>query len=364
MSLLQKELEFWLASLPAIGAIKIQELLKYFKTEEQIFKAGENELRQVSRITEKDVACIISNRNIDTIKRKYEKMYQQGNRIISVHDKAYPEKLKNIVSYPYALFLRGNLPSEKKISIAIVGARNCTAYGKEVAKWYARELAKAGIQVISGMAYGVDSYAHKGAIEGNADTYAVLGCGIDICYPRENFELYMHMSKQGGVISEYGPGVPGRAFQFPLRNRIISGLSDGILVVEARERSGSLITADLALEQGKDIFAIPGRIGDKLSEGCLNLIKEGATPVVSPIDIIENFHINMLLEQKGRKQEKVRLSAKEQKIYDCVTLEEKHISTILSESKMIMAEALSLLVKLEMRGVIRQSVKNYYIRCY
>lgn len=364
MGLLQKELEFWLASLPTIGAIKIQELLKFFKTEEEIFKAEAKELRQVSRITEKDVECIVLNRNKDTIKRKYEKMCQQGNRIISVHDKAYPERLKNIDSYPYALFLRGKLPDEKKVSIAIVGARNCTAYGKEVARWYARELAKAGIQVISGMAYGVDSYAHKGAIEGNADTYAVLGCGIDICYPRENFELYMYMSKQGGVISEYGPGVPGRAFQFPLRNRIISGLSDGILVVEARERSGSLITADMALEQGKDIFAIPGRIGDKLSEGCMNLIKEGAIPTLSPTDIIENFHINMLSEQKRKRQEKVKLSANEQRVYDCVTLEEKHISTILDESNMIMAEAISLLVKLEMKGVIRQSVKNYYIRCY
>ncbi len=364
MGLLQKELEFWLASLPTIGAIKIQELLKFFKTEEEIFKAEAKELRQVSRITEKDVECIVLNRNKDTIKRKYEKMCQQGNRIISVHDKAYPERLKNIDSYPYALFLRGKLPDEKKVSIAIVGARNCTAYGKEVARWYARELAKAGIQVISGMAYGVDSYAHKGAIEENVDTYAVLGCGIDICYPRENFELYMHMSKQGGVISEYGPGVPGRAFQFPLRNRIISGLSDGILVVEARERSGSLITADMALEQGKDIFAIPGRIGDKLSEGCMNLIKEGAIPTLSPTDIIENFHINMLSEQKRKRQEKVKLSANEQRVYDCVTLEEKHISTILDESNMIMAEAISLLVKLEMKGVIRQSVKNYYIRCY
>ncbi len=362
MDLIQKELEFWLASLPAIGAAKAIQLLEKLETEEAIFKASAEELLKVPKITEGDAEQIVRNRNIEIIKQKYEKMCQQGNRIVSIHDKEYPEKLKTIASYPYALFLRGNLPDEKKVSFAIVGARNCTSYGKEMAKWFARELSNTGIQIISGMAYGIDSYAHCGAMQGDADTFAVLGCGIDICYPRENFELYTYMSNKGGIISEYGPGVPGRAFQFPMRNRIISGLCDGILVVEAREKSGSLITAELALEQGKDIFAVPGRIGDPLSVGSLNLIKEGAVPVLTPTDIIENFHINRIAESKRKNVASACLTAKEQVVYDCISLEEKHISIILEESRLLMSDTMSLLLKLEAKGMIRQNIKNYYTR--
>lgn len=361
MELTQKELELWMASVDALGPVKRQALLEFFGAEREIYQASKSALLEVAHISEKDCAAMEAAKKEDALKRAYEKLNEQKIRLVSVHDAEYPSRLRQIQKQPYALFVRGNLPREDKVSIAIVGARNCTSYGKEMAQWFGKELSNCGIQVISGMAYGIDSYAHMGAIQGQEKTYAVLGCGIDICYPKENFSLYMHMCQQGGVISEYGPGVPGRGFQFPMRNRIISGLSDGILVVEARERSGSLITVDLGLEQGKDIFTIPGKVGDACSKGCLNLLKQGAEPVTSPLDIIENFHIQTKKESVRGAGKKETFSVSEQKLISALSMEPKHINQILEDTRLMMTEAIAALLQLELRGVIAQPMPNYYM---
>ena len=193
---------------------------------------------------------------------------------------------------PDILYVKGILSKKLNIynmNIGVVGARNASVYGRELASFFGRELAKEGINIISGLALGIDGMSHRGALYAGGYTVGVLGCGIDVIYPRENAELFFEMYKNGAVISEYGPGVIPNPGFFPIRNRIISGLSDGLLVVEARKKSGSLITADLALEQGKQVYAIPGRITDKSSECTNNLIRQGAMCVVSPKEIIEDL---------------------------------------------------------------------------
>lgn len=363
MELTQKELEYWMSTIPKIGTVKIGKLLDFFGSERVVFESGKNVIENSGCITTSETEALVYSRDMDRIKREYEKMQQKNIRLISIHEKEYPEKLRFISKCPYSLFLRGRLPEEKRVSIAIVGARNCTSYGKELAQWFGRELSKAGIQVISGMAYGIDGCAHWGALKGKTSTYAVLGSGIDVCYPRENYELYMHLQQKGGIISEYAPGVKGQSFQFPMRNRIISGLSDGVLVIEARERSGSLITTDLALEQGKDVFAVPGRVGDPLSEGCINLLKQGAEPVTCPADIVENFHLRETAEKHTIDGQPSMLDTPEKKIYAALSLEPKHIDQIMLETNMVMTQVIELLLKMELDGYVRQPMKNYYIRC-
>lgn len=184
-------------------------------------------------------------------------------KVIKRGDGEYPERLQNIAQPPDPLYVAGEVPKDGKPSIAIVGARNSSPYGENMAYEYARFLARAGVQIISGMARGIDSAAHAGALAGGGKTFAVLGCGVDICYPASGRKLYQSMEQKGGLLSEFEPGAPPLAFHFPMRNRLISGLADGILVVEAKEKSGSLITVDHALEQGKTVFALPGRVDRK-----------------------------------------------------------------------------------------------------
>ena len=186
-----------------------------------------------------------------------------------------PGRLLPFRDRPAGLFVRGTLPAKDRFTAAIVGARSCTELGRQTAERLAFRLAEAGVQVISGLALGIDGAAHKGALEAGGKTFAVLGCGADRCYPRENYGLFHKMEIQGGVLSEFVPGTSPLPMNFPMRNRIISGLSDAVILVEAREKSGSLITADLALEQGKEVFAVPGRI-TSLSRGCNRLIQNGA----------------------------------------------------------------------------------------
>lgn len=215
-------------------------------------------------------------------------MWEQ-ERYIRHTDGEFPKKLRQIRNSPEGIYVRGALPVEERPTVAIIGARRCSTYGKEMAEWFAGELAAAGVQVVSGMAAGVDGIAQREALRAGGRSFGVLGCGTDICYPAENRDLYESLPKCGGILSEYAPGTPPDAFHFPMRNRIISGLSDALLVVEAKERSGTLITVDFALEQGKEVFVLPGRISDSLSAGCNRLLRQGAGIALSPKDILEEL---------------------------------------------------------------------------
>ena len=360
MELTQKELEYWLASVQKIGPVKTRRLLEYFGNEEAIYHATRMELEQVEGITQLVSEEMLQRKNSEKISIEYKKMLEKNIQLISVNDTAYPEKLKYIEKAPYALFCRGELPKEERLTIAIVGARNCSAYGKEMALWFGKELSDAGIQVISGLAFGIDGYAHQGALHGGTPTYGVLGNGIDICYPKENFSIYMKIQEQGGILSEYSPGTRPATFQFPMRNRIISGLADMVIVIEARFRSGSLITADQALEQGRDVYAVPGRITDPLSRGCNELIRQGAGIITDPVEFVEKYFSKQDSCAPKCKKNKIALALSEEKVYSCLDFSPTHLSIIVDRTGFSMQETVSVLMQLMMKGLVTETSKNYY----
>ena len=382
--LTEKECWFWLDNLQGIGKVKRRRLLEKFQSAKGIFEAKKEELGTIPELRASDIDILTQAERKQKTRGEYQKLIQKGIRFIQNGEEEYPEKLEYIYDSPDVLYVRGKLPDPEKKSIAIVGARNCTSYGIEMAEWFGKELAKAGMEVISGLARGIDSAAHRGALTGQSEvfsqrqkeleepnnrkedsesggTYGILGCGIDQCYPVENLELFMEMQRWGGVISEYGPGVKPRAGNFPLRNRIISGFADAILIVEAKEKSGSLITAQLGLEQGKDIFSIPGRGCDILSKGCNQLIKQGAFLVDSPQDILDYYQIEMKKIWKENKKNENFLDLKWEMVYSGLSLSPKHIHTIMEETNMSLADTIEVLLSLEVRGYIKKVDRNYYV---
>lgn len=277
----------------------------------------------------------------------------------------FPKRLDCLEKKPEQLYIMGELPSDDKPSIAIVGARNASSYGKNIAYEYARILASQGIQIVSGLARGIDSAAHAGALEGGGKTFGILGCGIDICYPASSRKLYEKMKEQGGIITEFHPGEAPLAFHFPMRNRLISGLADGILVVEAKEKSGSLITVDCGLEQGKTIFAIPGRVGDLLSDGCNRLIYQGAVPAWKPEIIWEEMEWKEE-KRKFHEEETVKrnlvLAREDDLVYSCLDLTPKTAMQLQDETGISYGKLMTSLLHLQESGMAREVWKNHYIR--
>lgn len=208
---------------------------------------------------------------------------------VTPFDSRYPEKLRNIPDAPAGLYIRGRMPSEANPAVAVIGARDCSDYGRYVAEKLGAFLGEKGVTVVSGMARGIDGVSQWAALEAGGSSIAVLGCGTDVCYPAKNRRLYDRLLEQGTVLSEYPPGTPPRPMNFPARNRIVSGLADAVVVIEARSKSGTLITVDMALEQGREVFVVPGRITDRLSDGCNRLIKQGAGILLSPEELLEEL---------------------------------------------------------------------------
>ena len=291
-------------------------------------------------------------------------IYNRRNSIqwIQQEDIEYPEKLRPYKGMPKTLYVLGGLPDPSRPSVAVVGARRSTSYGDNIARQFSAELAANGIQIISGLAWGIDTAAHTGALEGGGETYAVMGCGVDVCYPAGNRKLYdwILQEKRGGIISEQEPGRPPLAGFFPARNRIISGLAD--LVVEAREKSGSLITADQALEQGKDVYVVPGRITDELSRGCLNLLKQGAGLADSPETLLEALHMTKNGRCKNSKNGKVLLAKDENIVYSWIRLQPVSLDELVKKTGFPATKVLQTLVLLQLGGHIREIRKNEYVR--
>lgn len=213
-------------------------------------------------------------------------------RMVRREDREYPARLLKIPGPPKILYVLGELPREDIPSVAVIGARDCSEYGKYVAAGLGKYLGEQGIQVISGMARGIDGISQEAALDAGGKSFGILGCGVDICYPAGNRTLYEKLKREGGLLSEYEPGTPVKPYQFPARNRIVSGLADAVVVVEAREKSGTLITVDMALEQGKEVYAVPGRVTDRLSDGCNRLLKTGAGLLLHPGEFVEELWEN------------------------------------------------------------------------
>ncbi len=287
MELTEKDYAMWLFNVESIGNASMEKLLCSGLSCRDIYKLSSKELSKI--LTHKQIENIERSRYSWNFEKEKEKLEKRGIRFVSRIDADFPEKLKNIPKAPFAIYVKGKLPDPNIPSVAIVGARMCSDYGRLMARQFGRDLAIAGVQVISGMARGVDGIAQNAALLAGGSSYGVLGCGVDICYPPENKEIYDALSQKGGLISEYPPGVEPVARFFPMRNRIISALADAIVVVEARRKSGTTITVDTALEQGREVFAVPGRASDRLSDGCNYLISQGAGVAISAADVLDRI---------------------------------------------------------------------------
>lgn len=293
----------WLANAMGYGSKKALDLLRQSEGPWDIYRCQEKELLarfhlpftpgELAKLCNKDLS-----RPIEILRFCKEKHVD----VINIDDMEYPRKLFSIQNPPLVLYSYGYLPPvDEQLCLTIVGSRSATMYGMTVAEKLSATLAKSGVVIVSGLARGVDTMAHKGALAGGGKTIGVLGCGIDIAYPPENRELMKRMVRQGAVITEFAPGEPPSPWHFPLRNRIVSALSEGVVVIEAHKRSGSLITAQMALEQGRDVFAVPGSIQSASNSGCNNLIKEGAKLVTGPMDILEEYLDRVTVEHQIEK---------------------------------------------------------------
>ena len=272
---------FWLQSVPWIGQGPIPAILKAFGSPREAFLASDEKIAQVlSKRT--DPKALLTYRRENDIFEKYDELMRSNIKVSFVWEKDYPERLRYIPDPPLALFYIGRLPENNKLSVAVIGARQCSDYGEMLADELGESLGKNNINVISGMAFGIDGISQNAAVSAGGSSFGVLGCGPDICYPDSNYGLYEKLKTSGGILSSYPPGTQVNAKFFPPRNRIVSGLADAVVVIEARTRSGTLITVDMALEQGRDIYAAPGRLGDELSSGTNGLIGHGARIYLSP----------------------------------------------------------------------------------
>lgn len=353
---------YWLCNIPGIGQVKIKKLIDAFNTPENIYKADLESISELGVITRKDIKYLNESKYDRLVYENYLKMEKNGISIISMFDDEYPKKLRNIYDVPPCLYVKGNIPSGKRRSVAIIGSRACSEYGKNIALKLAKELSENGIDIISGMAAGIDAYGHLGAIDNGGSTFAVLGCGVDICYPACNRKIYEKITEKGGIISEYPMGTQPRQGHFPMRNRIISGLSDIIIVVEARKKSGSLITVDQALEQNREVMAVPGRIWDKTSEGCNNLIKMGAGIVTGVDDVLETLNLIAPMKKEENVKKKFCLAPDEEMVYSGLDLNSKSLDEIMISTGLNSPDATNVLMRLVLKGLVKETTRNYYAK--
>ena len=352
---------YWLANIPGIGNRTIQQLLARAGSAGELYFFSEKQLRGLALLGDAEIAAILESKRKNT-EQEYMKLCEQGISFLSLEDEAYPDKLRNIPDAPYGIYVKGKMPRKNQKTVAIVGARMCSEYGHAVAKKLGQQLAAHGVCVISGMARGIDSEGHWGAIEVGGMTCAVLGCGVDVCYPASGRKLYDKILEKGGILSEYPPGIQPHPGFFPARNRIISGLSDVVVVVEAKAKSGSLITADFALEQGKEIYAVPGRIYDALSAGCNTLIRQGAGIISDVDDFLKELDLCGEREPYQENFTKLLLEKEESLVYSGLSLRPTSMEELLQSTGLSMPELTELSARLQQRGFITETFKNYYIR--
>ena len=354
-----EEVFYWLAlSLtPGVGSTLMRRLLDRFKSPEAVFHAPMKELLKIEGLGEKVAQEIRKGPLEKAVEKELHLLREVGGRVITLKDEEYPKRLRDIYDPPALLYIRGELKKEDEFAVSIVGSRKTTPYGRWFTDKVSQELARHGVTVVSGMARGIDSLAHWGALSGGGRTIAVLGCGVDVIYPSENRNLFTKIMDHGAVLSEFPMGSPPEGGHFPKRNRIISGLSIGVVVVQASAESGSLITAGFALEQGREVFAVPGNVGAEGSRGTHQLIKEGAKLVESSEDILEE-----ILPQWRRERETTQkvegperdLTGEERILYERLGETPSHIDVLIRESQFDPGKVSSLLLNLELKGLVSQ----------
>jgi DNA processing protein len=358
-----------LKNVPGIGNHLFKRLIDRFNLPEVVFQSSQQELLEVEGITKRQSAAILNYKAPQSIKAELDQANQKGYKIITLADSLYPPLLREIPDPPPFLYVSGRLDGSPK-NIAVVGSRNPTAYGISTTQKLCADLCAHGITIVSGMAVGIDTAAHRGALAGKGKTVAVLGSGLNRIYPSQNLSLFEKISEKGAVISEFGLNAEPEAHHFPIRNRIISGMSMGTVVVEATRKSGSLITARLAAEQNREVFAVPGSIQSFKSTGTHALIKQGAKLVENAQDVIEELVAYMNMEPPSLHEDRVQnhtaqrqslLTPEERALYNILSPYPEHIDTIMRKTHIASGKLLSLLLQLELKGIVQQLPGKYFV---
>jgi DNA processing protein len=362
----------WLALtlVPGVGARTIQRLINLFGSPDRVFAATRRQLEQVPGLKKVSIDAIRSFPLGETVRREMARLQALGIRIVRLGSEEYPNYLTSIPDPPVLLYVKGELTQQDDQTVAVVGSRNASSYGLTVCKKLCRELAWHGWTIVSGMARGIDSAAHLGALAGSGRTLAVMGTGLDVVYPAENRELAERIASAGALISEFPLGTPPEPGNFPVRNRIISGLALGVVVVEATAKSGSLITARIALDQGRQVFAVPGSIDRRGAEGPHHLIKQGAKLVERADDIIEELQpmlsrrspVDTAPDQERVPDVRHLLDETERNLWEVLGLEPLHIDTIARQLDFSVTRVAELLLQLEIRGLVRQLPGTFFIK--
>lgn len=293
-----KEYEYFVDRLPGAGDVIKNRLIEYYGNAGEVYNAFlsedkdiEDAVRMVKSNFNHTIPDVIKWARTYDLSREYAKLETGGIVFLTTEDERYPQRLTELDLPPYALYAKGHIPEDDVPAVAIIGARDCSEYGTFVADSFGDALAHEGINIISGMARGIDGISQRGALKAGGKTYAVLGNGVDICYPSRNLNLYKEIQEKGGILSVFPPGTQPMKTLFPQRNKIVAALADMVLVIEARQKSGTSITVDLALKMGKDVYAVPGRLTDRLSDGCNVLIRDGAGVALSPEDVLRELAV-------------------------------------------------------------------------
>ena len=354
-----KELTYWVATsaIPGVGTQTFNYLLKKFKTLKRFWNASSEDIKKL-KVDLKTRDSILEFRSKVDPKIYLEKVYEAGIKVVIAIDRDYPANLRQIQDCPPVLYYKGTLLSQDDLAIAVVGSRRATIYGRQVTEKLVSSLVMSGLVIVSGLARGIDSIAHRAALDAGGRTIAVLGNGLDTIYPPENKRLAEEIVENGAIVSEFPLGFPSVPSNFPARNRIISGLSLGVLVTEGAIDSGSMITAGQAAEQGREVFAVPGPITGKMSEGANNLIKEGVHPVTEAVDILEILNIERKRRILDAKDSPLRIKPNDKmqaKILEILDGQSKHIDLIARETGFSIDKVNSALGLMEIKGF----VKNY-----
>jgi DNA processing protein len=355
-----------------VGPIRVRALLDQFGSAEAILSTPRNELMRVEGVGDEVARNITSWRERVDLDAELARIEKAGVRIVTREDVDYPEHLREIYDPPLVLYVRGALAEDERLAIGIVGSRRTTLYGQEMSRKLAYQLARVGMTIVSGLARGIDTEAHRGALQAKGRTVAVIGCGIDIVYPSENKKLADEIVAKGGaVVTEFPFGVPPDRQNFPMRNRVISGWSLGVVVVEANVKSGALITAKQAMEQGREVFAVPGRADSILSRGTNKLIKDGAKLTEDAEDVLSEFEY--LIPRTSQKSDTeagessgtkpaLKLTEMEEKVMAHISNEEVAIDEIIRASGLTSATVSATLLGLEMKRFIRQLPGKTFVR--
>lgn len=348
--------------LPDIGPVRVRNLLSRFGSAQAVLAATQADLSQVDKVGFKAANNIIRWRELIDLDGELRRIDQFGANIVTTDDSEYPALLRQIYDPPLVLYVRGTLRPEDAYAIAMVGTRQSTLYGRQTAERLARQLAASGVTVVSGGARGIDSASHEGALQSGGRTIAVLGTGLDIVYPAENVKLYQRIAEQGAVITQFPFGRKGDKQSFPIRNRIVAGMTQGTVVVEANRASGALITANFAAEYGRTVYAVPGRVDSPRSAGCHDLIKDGAQLCESAEDVLTEFAHLQAIEPEEPEIPMPTLSHPEQHVFHVLTHEEMQQDEIIRRSELPAAQVSVILLQLEMKKLVQQHPGRLFSR--